>query len=70
MFLFTSFEEFKSELGDRPDERFSVDRKNNDGNYEKGNIKWSTKRQQMNNRRDADITRNVSPYRRVSPYSF
>lgn len=51
-FLFTSFEEFIEELGPRPSKLHSVDRKNNNGNYEKGNVKWSTRKEQQNNRRD------------------
>ena len=49
-FLFTSFEEFFIELGPRPEGK-SLDRKDNDGNYEPGNVKWSTQREQMLNRR-------------------
>lgn len=49
-FNFTSFEEFLLELGPRP-QGLSLDRINNNGNYEIGNCKWSTRLEQHNNRR-------------------
>jgi hypothetical protein len=51
-FLFTSFDAFFAELGPKPTPQHSVDRIDNDGNYEPGNVKWSTNsEQQMNKRR-------------------
>jgi len=41
-FLFTSFEQFFGELGKRPKGK-SLDRKNNEGNYEPGNVRWPQK---------------------------
>lgn len=49
-FLFGSFEEFIKELGPRPKGK-TLDRKDNDGNYEEGNIRWATRSQQNKNRR-------------------
>jgi hypothetical protein len=49
-FRFTSFEEWFAELGRRP-AGMSVDRINNDGHYEPGNVRWATASQQAFNRR-------------------
>lgn len=51
-FLFTSFEQFLAEIGPRPPGK-SLDRKNNNGNYEPGNVRWATAVEQRNNRRDS-----------------
>lgn len=52
-FLFTSFEQWLAELGRKPSPTHTVDRKDNDGNYELGNIEWTTVKQQRANRRDS-----------------
>jgi hypothetical protein len=49
-FLFTSFAQFFAELGVCPLAR-TLDRINNDGNYEPGNVRWATNDEQVASRR-------------------
>lgn len=46
-----SFENFYEDMGDRPSSNHSLDRINNDGNYEPSNCKWSTQSEQVINSR-------------------
>lgn len=50
-FRFNSFNELVEDIGERPDASLSLDRINNDGHYEKGNIRWATREQQIKNKR-------------------
>ena len=45
------FENFLEDMGERP-EGMTLDRIDNDGNYEHSNCKWSTLKEQNNNRRN------------------
>ena len=48
-----SFESFYRHVGRRPSNKHSIDRINNNGDYEPGNVRWATKVEQRRNRRDA-----------------
>lgn len=58
-FRFASFEEFLAEMGPRPSDLHSLDRADNDGHYEPGNVQWTTKRgQSLNTCRTVQLTIN------------
>lgn len=51
-FRFTSFPEWLAELGPKPTPKHEVDRwPDPAGHYEKGNVRWATRKEQMNNLR-------------------
>jgi hypothetical protein len=54
-----SFRDFAEDVGERPSASHSLDRINNAGNYEPGNCRWATQReQQSNTRRTRHVTIN------------
>jgi integrase len=51
-FRFTSVDEFKLALGPKPEGAHLVDRINNNGHYEQGNLRWTTPKASANNRQN------------------
>jgi hypothetical protein len=47
----SSYENFLADMGRKPSPAHSLDRINNDGDYEPGNCQWATSVQQVRNRR-------------------
>lgn len=59
-----SYETFLEDVGERPSPKHTLDRKDNDGNYEPGNVRWATAMEQNRNtssNRTIDINGVVKP---------
>lgn len=48
----SSFEAFFADMGTRPSSAHSIERRNNNGNYEKSNCYWATRSEQQRNKRN------------------
>jgi hypothetical protein len=61
-----SFEQFYADVGPRPSPSHSLDREDNNGNYEPGNVRWATGFEQGQNKRNNHI---VTAFGRTGPLS-
>ena len=51
-FRFENFDEFLAHIGPKPEPDYDLDRIDNNGHYEPGNVRWVTHRDNCRNRRD------------------
>lgn len=65
-FLYTSFEEFLNDVGPRPSMSHTLERINNNGHYEIGNVVWATWDVQVKSRRKRQTAFGINGVHRKS----
>jgi|HubBroStandDraft_4_1064222.scaffolds.fasta_scaffold00050_67 hypothetical protein len=65
-FLFVSFKQFLSHIGRMPHPGLTLDRINNEGHYEIGNVRWATHSEQCRNRRKMKVSKRMLAALRIN----
>jgi hypothetical protein len=64
-----AFENFVMDMGERPSDKHSIDRIDNNGHYTPENCRWSTVEEQRNNKRDNVVFTHAGATQTIAQWS-